>query len=46
MIVQFGGRPVDDPAELKEALDSEASDPVLVLIDRGGNRIFVAVDIA
>ncbi|KUJ80873.1 serine protease [Ruegeria marisrubri] len=46
VIVQFGGRPVDDPAELKEALDSEASDPVLVLIDRGGNRIFVAVDIA
>ncbi len=46
VIVKLGGQDTITPEALKAALDSEKTDPALVLINRGGNQIFVAVEIA
>lgn len=46
VIVKLGGQETASPDALKAALDSEKTDPALVLINRGGNQIFVAVEIA
>ncbi|WP_281994726.1 Do family serine endopeptidase [Ruegeria faecimaris] len=46
VIVKLGNQDTATPGALKEALDSEKTDPALVLINRGGNQIFVAVEIA
>ncbi len=46
VIVKLGGQETITPDALKAALDSEKTDPALVLINRGGNQIFVAVEIA
>ncbi|MDX1742406.1 MAG: Do family serine endopeptidase [Ruegeria sp.] len=46
VIVKLGGKETATPDALKAALDSEKTDPALVLINRGGNQIFVAVEIA
>lgn len=46
VIVKLGGQETATPDALKAALDSEKTDPALVLINRGGNQIFVAVEIA
>ncbi|WP_171121198.1 MULTISPECIES: Do family serine endopeptidase [unclassified Ruegeria] len=46
VIVKLGGQETVSPGALKAALDSEKTDPALVLINRGGNQIFVAVEIA
>ncbi|CAD0183222.1 putative periplasmic serine endoprotease DegP-like precursor [Ruegeria sp. THAF57] len=46
VIVKLGGQETVSPDALKAALDSEKTDPALVLINRGGNQIFVAVEIA
>ncbi|WP_377188452.1 Do family serine endopeptidase [Ruegeria meonggei] len=46
VIVKLGGQDTATPDALKAALDSEKTDPALVLINRGGNQIFVAVEIA
>ncbi len=46
VIVQLGEQATDTPKALKAALESEKTDPALVLINRGGNQIFVAVEIA
>ncbi len=46
IIVKLGGQDTLTPDALKAALDSEKTDPALVLINRSGNQIFVAVEIA
>ena len=46
VIVKLGGQDTLTPDALKAALDSEKTDPALVLINRSGNQIFVAVEIA
>ncbi|WP_170381384.1 Do family serine endopeptidase [Ruegeria atlantica] len=46
VIVKLGGQETATPDALIAALDSEKTDPALVLINRGGNQIFVAVEIA
>ncbi|KIC43435.1 serine protease [Ruegeria sp. ANG-R] len=46
VIVRLGNLDTATPDALKEALKSEKTDPALVLINRGGNQIFVAVEIA
>ncbi len=46
VIVKLGEQETITPDALKAALDSEKTDPALVLINRGGNQIFVAVEIA
>ncbi|WP_281972220.1 Do family serine endopeptidase [Ruegeria faecimaris] len=46
VIVKLGNQDTATPDALKDALDSEKTDPALVLINRGGNQIFVAVEIA
>ncbi len=46
VIVRLGNEDVETPAALKKALDAQKTDPALVLINRGGNQIFVAVEIA
>ncbi|WP_170769526.1 DegQ family serine endoprotease [Ruegeria lacuscaerulensis] len=46
VIVKLGSQETDTPDALKAALDSEKTDPALVLINRAGNQIFVAVEIA
>ena len=46
VIVKLGSQDTLTPDALKAALDSEKTDPALVLINRGGNQIFVAVEIA
>ncbi|EEE36734.1 periplasmic serine protease, DO/DeqQ family [Rhodobacteraceae bacterium KLH11] len=46
VIVRLGGLDTATPDALKAALESEKTDPALVLINRGGNQIFVAVEIA
>lgn len=46
VIVKLGGQDTVSPKELKAALQSEKTDPALVLINRGGNQLFVAVEIA
>jgi len=46
VIVRLGGQDTATPEALNAALDSEKTDPALVLINRGGNQIFVAVEIA
>ncbi|UWR04471.1 Do family serine endopeptidase [Ruegeria conchae] len=45
VIVRLGNLDTVSPDALKEALESEKTDPALVLINRGGNQIFVAVEI-
>ncbi|TMV06536.1 DegQ family serine endoprotease [Ruegeria sediminis] len=46
VIVRIGSQETDNPNALKEALQNQKTDPALVLINRGGNQIFVAVNIA
>ncbi len=46
VIVRLGNLETATPDALKSALESEKTDPALVLINRGGNQIFVAVEIA
>ncbi len=46
VIVRLGALETATPEALKAALQSEKTDPALVLINRGGNQIFVAVEIA
>ncbi|MCA0906369.1 DegQ family serine endoprotease [Ruegeria marisrubri] len=46
VIVKLGNQETVTPDALKAALDSEKTDPALVLINRGGNQIFVAVELA
>ncbi|SDW49813.1 serine protease Do [Ruegeria halocynthiae] len=46
VIVRLGNLDTVNPDALMEALESEKTDPALVLINRGGNQIFVAVEIA
>ncbi|WP_300067221.1 Do family serine endopeptidase [uncultured Ruegeria sp.] len=46
VIVKLGSQDTATPDALKAALDSEKTDPALVLINRGGSQIFVAVEIA
>ncbi len=46
VIVKVGGQEIESPRELKAALTSEKTDPALVLINRGGNQLFVAIEIA
>ena len=45
VIVRLGNLDTVSPDALKEALESEKTDPALVLINRGGNQIFIAVEI-
>lgn len=46
VIQRVGGTDTDSPAALKAALGKEKTDPALVLINRDGNRLFVAVRLA
>ncbi|MGV6805548.1 MAG: Do family serine endopeptidase [Ruegeria sp.] len=46
VIVKFGNQDVQSPQALKAALEAQSTDPALMLINRGGNQIFVAVEIA
>ncbi len=46
IIVRLGSQDTVSPDALKTALESEKTDPALVLVNRGGNQIFVAVEIA
>ncbi|MBT8170513.1 serine protease [Phaeobacter gallaeciensis] len=46
VIVKLGSEETKTPTALKKALKSEKTDPALVLINRSGNQIFVAVEIA
>ncbi|WP_170475457.1 DegQ family serine endoprotease [Ruegeria arenilitoris] len=46
VIVRIGNQDTVTPDALKAALESEKTDPALLLINRGGNQIFVAVEIA
>lgn len=46
VIVKLGNQDTVSPDALKSALDSEKTDPALVLINRGGSQIFVAVELA
>ncbi|WP_170344612.1 DegQ family serine endoprotease [Ruegeria atlantica] len=46
VIVKLGNQDTVTPDALKAALDSEKTDPALVLINRGGSQIFVAVELA
>ena len=45
VIVRLGNLDTATPDALKDALKSEKTNPALVLINRGGNQIFVAVEI-
>ncbi|MEP2532438.1 Do family serine endopeptidase [Shimia sp.] len=45
VIVKLGDRRVDTLQTLQEALQDEKTDPALVLINRGGQSLFVAVKI-
>lgn len=46
VIVKLGNQDVETPEALKSALEDQKTDPALMLINRGGNQIFVAVEIA
>ncbi|MEM7074630.1 MAG: Do family serine endopeptidase [Pseudomonadota bacterium] len=46
VIVKFRDEEISDPDTLKEALQKEDDDPALVLINRRGQQIFVAVELA
>jgi serine protease Do len=46
VIVRLGDQDVTNPASLKNALSSEQADPALMLINRSGQQIFVAVSFA
>ncbi|MEM9125574.1 MAG: Do family serine endopeptidase [Pseudomonadota bacterium] len=46
VIVKLGNQDTMTPDALKAALDSEKTDPALVLINRDGNQIFVAIEVA
>ena len=45
VILRLGGADTASPAALKQALESEKTDPALMLINRDGNQIFLAVKI-
>lgn len=46
VIVRLGDQAVNDPSAMREALASQDSDPALLLINRAGQQLFVAVEIA
>lgn len=46
VIMKFGSEDITTPDMLREALQAEETDPALVLINRRGQQIFVAVDLA
>lgn len=46
VIVRLGDQDTATPDALQTALDRVQTDPALVLINRGGNQIFVAVELA
>ncbi len=46
VIVKLSNQDTFTPDALKAALDSEKTDPALVLINRDGSQIFVAVEVA
>ncbi|MDA7965293.1 DegQ family serine endoprotease [Ruegeria sp.] len=46
VIVRLGDQDTATPDALQSALDNVQTDPALVLINRGGNQIFVAVELA
>ena len=46
VIVRLGSAEIDTPQDLKKALSDQKDGPALVLINRGGNQIFVAVEVA
>lgn len=46
VIMKFGNEDIMTPDMLREALQAEETDPALVLINRRGQQIFVAVDLA
>jgi S1-C subfamily serine protease len=43
VIIQANRKPVRSAAELQQAVEASGSDPVLLLINRGGRTVFVAV---
>ena len=45
VIVRLGSENTPTPQALKAALQSEKTDPALLLINRSGNQIFVTVEI-
>lgn len=45
VIMKFGKKTVSSPETLKQAVQNEGQDPVLVLINRRGQQIFVAVEL-
>ncbi|MEP1199886.1 Do family serine endopeptidase [Tateyamaria sp.] len=46
VIVKFGEEKISTPDTLKKALQKEDGDPALVLLNRRGHQIFVAVELA
>ncbi|MEM6578284.1 MAG: Do family serine endopeptidase [Pseudomonadota bacterium] len=44
VIVQYGDQPVSNPESLREAVQSDDREAVLVLLNRRGQQIFVAVE--
>ncbi len=46
VILQFDGTQIAEPTELKQALQDAETDPALVLINRRGQQLFVAVELA
>ncbi len=46
VIVKLGSSDTETPQALQVALEKEKTGPALVLINRGGNQIFVAIEIA
>lgn len=46
VILQVGGAPVSEPAEVNAAVEGATSDAVLMQVERGGNRLFVGVRVA
>lgn len=46
VIERVGGEDISNPGTLKAALQSEKTDPALVLINRNGQKLFIAVEIA
>ncbi|MEP3635340.1 MAG: Do family serine endopeptidase [Shimia thalassica] len=46
VIVKLGDKDVQTLQSLKDALQNEKTDPALVLINRGGHSLFLAVEIA
>ncbi|MEM8630020.1 MAG: Do family serine endopeptidase [Pseudomonadota bacterium] len=46
VIVRLGSQPTETPKALSEALETEKTDPALMLVNRSGQQIFLAVKIA